>query len=59
MVKEFSQFLLQIESKNGGSVAKSTSCSFRGAGFGSQHPRGGPKPSVTLVPGDWMPSLGC
>jgi hypothetical protein len=34
------------------------SCSFKGPGFGSQYPRGGSQPSVTLVPEDPVLSSG-
>lgn len=37
-----------IFSKRGGN----TCCSYRGAGFDSQHPHGGPEASVTLVTRD-------
>jgi hypothetical protein len=39
-------------------MVKSTSCSSRGPGFGSQHPHHGSQSSVTLVPGDLMLSAG-
>ena len=31
---------------------KSTGCSYRGPGFGSQHPLGGSQPSITPVSGN-------
>lgn len=39
-----------------GSAAKSTCCSCRGPEVNSQHPHGGTRPSVTLVPGDLLTS---
>ena len=40
------------------SVVRCTGCSSRGPRFDSQHPHDGSQPSVTLVPGDLMPSSG-
>lgn len=39
-----------------GSVAKSTGCSCGEPRFDSEHPLGGPQPSLTSVPGYPMPS---
>jgi hypothetical protein len=41
-----------------GSVVKSSGCSPRGPEIKSQHSYGGSQPSVTVVPGDPMPSSG-
>jgi hypothetical protein len=37
---------------------KSTGCSCRGPGFGSQYPHGNSQLSVTSIPSDLMPSSG-
>lgn len=41
----------------GGSAVRNTHCSSRGPLFGSQNPHGYSQMSVTLVPGDPIPSL--
>lgn len=38
-----------------GSVVRSTVCSWRGLGFGFQHPYGSSQLPVTSIPGDWCP----
>ena len=51
--------ILKLEGRDSrdGSAVKSTGCFYRGYRCGSEHPHGGPQPSVTPVPGDVMPSF--
>jgi hypothetical protein len=49
---------MDARSWDDGSVGKCTLCSFRGLGFGSQHPHDSSQPSKTPVPGNLVPSSG-